>query len=89
MKKILGFLLLGVGGFIAISLFVKIPSTIEKFKDTSKIEAEDPDSYLIGIVIGGVLLLVIGMTAIYFGFQMLKKSYAEVKIPQKEEIIKK
>ncbi|MGH1384593.1 hypothetical protein [Kordia sp.] len=89
MKKILGFLLLAVGGFIAISLFEQIPPTIEKFKDTSKIEAKDPDNYLLGIVIAGVLLLIISMTAIYFGFQMLKKAYAEVKIPQKDETIKK
>jgi hypothetical protein len=88
MKKILSFLLLGIGGFIAISLFIKIPSTIEKFKDTSKIEAEDPEGYLIGIVIGGVLLLIIAMTAIYFGFQMLKKAYAEDQIPEKEKVKK-
>ncbi|WP_298516601.1 hypothetical protein [uncultured Kordia sp.] len=73
MKKILGFLLLIIGGFITIALFSKIPSTIEKLKDTSKIEAEDPNSYIIGVIIAGVLLLIIAMAALYFGFQMLKR----------------
>jgi len=77
MKKILGFLLLIIGAYIAVTLFIKVPSTIEKLKDTSKIEAEDPNGYLLGIVIGGVLLLIIGMMAIYFGVQLIKKAKIE------------
>ncbi|MCH2193227.1 hypothetical protein [Kordia sp.] len=77
MKKILGFLLLIIGAYIAVTLFIKVPSTIEKLKDTSKIEAEDPNGYLLGIFIGGVLLLIIGMMAIYFGVQLIKKAKIE------------
>lgn len=87
MKKFLGFLLMIIGGYIAISLFVQIPSTIEKFKDTSKIEAENPQSYIIGVIIAGVLLLVISMSAIYFGFQTLKKANREAAIKKAETAI--
>ena len=88
MKKILGFLLLAIGGYFAISLFLKIPSTIEKLKDTSKIEAENPDSYLVGIVIGGVLILIVSMMAIYAGFKILKKANVEKKNTQQNTLKK-
>lgn len=89
MKKVFGFILVLIGGFIAITLFTYIPSTIEKFKDTSKIETENPEAYIIGVVIGGVLLLIIAMTSLYFGFQMLKRANVAAKIPEKEKISKK
>ncbi|AXG71667.1 hypothetical protein KORDIASMS9_03924 [Kordia sp. SMS9] len=89
MKKGLGFILLSIGGFIAITLFTQIPSTIEKLKDTSKIEAEEPQSFIIGVVIAGILLLIIAMTSLYFGFQMLKRASADSKVRKKEETSQK
>ncbi|MFK7750442.1 MAG: hypothetical protein AB8B65_18775 [Kordia sp.] len=82
-------MLLIIGGFVAIALFMRVPETIEKFKDTSKIEAENPNAYLIGIVIAGVILLTIAIVAIYYGVQMFTRANKEVKNLPKEKAVKK
>jgi hypothetical protein len=77
MKKIFGYTLLVIGGFIGLSLVIQLPQAIEDLTDKSKIEASDPDSFIVGVIIGGFIVCVITFSMLWFGFKLIQKPDTE------------
>ncbi|WP_046757554.1 hypothetical protein [Kordia jejudonensis] len=62
MKKILGYIFIGIGGFLGVSILLQLPTI---FNDTVK-ESDLETSYGIGYVLGKVVAMFIIITILIF-----------------------
>jgi len=77
MKKTLGYILLGLGGFIGISLIIQLPEAIDDLTAKANTEATDPEGYIVGVIIGGIIFCVIIFSMLWFGLKLIKKAKSE------------
>jgi len=89
MKKILGFILLSIGGYMLISLVMQLLGVVEDVKETVKAEVEDPESFALGNTIGMILIILISLASIFFGYILLKKANQEATQNESQETSKK
>ncbi|MEM6721688.1 MAG: hypothetical protein AAF611_20335 [Bacteroidota bacterium] len=85
MKKILGFLLFFVGGYLILSMILKLFGVAEEVKEKTQAEIDDPESFALGVTIGTILLTIVALVAIFFGYKLLKsasKEDAQKKLPK-------
>ncbi|PTX63093.1 hypothetical protein C8N46_102496 [Kordia periserrulae] len=89
MKKIAGFILLSVGGYILISLVMHFFGVAETVTETATVTVENSESYELGVTIGKILIGCIAVAALYFGYMLLKKANEEVKKDAAKKMPKK
>lgn len=81
MKKIVGYILVVVGGFIGLSLVMQLPEIIEdlipKTAPKSATEAAYSEGYIVGIFIGGIILFVVTIAMLWFGLKLIKDTELE------------
>jgi hypothetical protein len=77
MKKIFGFILLSIGGYMLISLIMEFFGVAEEVKEATKAQVGDPEGFDTGIIIGRILLSLIALIILFFGFRLMKKANEE------------
>ncbi|KAB8151259.1 hypothetical protein EZY14_019400 [Kordia sp. TARA_039_SRF] len=79
MKKVIGFLLLSVGGYILISLVMQFFGVAETVTETATVDVENAESFELGVTIGKILIGCVAVAALYVGYMLLKKANEEAK----------
>lgn len=77
MKKVIGFLLLSVGGYILISLVMQFFGVAETVTETVTVDVENAESFELGVTIGKILIGCVAVAALYVGYTLLKKANEE------------
>ena len=77
MKKVFGFILLSIGGYMLISLIMEFFGALDEVTEAAKLRAENPEQFEVGVVLGRIMLVLIALLAIFMGYKLLKSANEE------------
>ncbi|WP_420573243.1 hypothetical protein [Kordia sp.] len=90
MKKIIGYILLAIGGFIALTLLTQLPKTIKALSNTSETySGGNETAYIAGAITAFVMMLIVAFLGIFFGLRLLKKDRKQTLTTKEVEDVSK
>jgi len=74
MKKIFGYILLAIGGFVSLSLLIQLPKTIKGLSNVPETYSGGNESaYVAGAITALVVMFIVAFLCMFFGLRLLKR----------------